>query len=62
MFEVGIEHCGCSSHLQYYVQDMIHHHFLLLPLGTQGANKTSPSDPISGQLLNYTPALPKQGM
>jgi len=31
-----------------------HHHLLLSPLETQGVNKTSPSDPISGQLLNFT--------
>jgi hypothetical protein len=30
----------------------------VIPLGTQGVNKTSPSDPISGHLFDFTPALP----
>jgi hypothetical protein len=50
-----------STHTHTHTQTLHHHHhhhhhLLLSPLWTQGVNKTSPSDTISGHLLNFTPA------
>jgi hypothetical protein len=48
--------------MQQFIQFITGVYFIIIiscyPLGTQGVNKMSPSDPISGQLFNFTPALP----
>ena len=57
-FKFYLQGILCIGFISWTSQGQYHHHLLLSPLGTQGINKTSPSDPISGQLLNFTPALP----